>query len=81
MNDCGECISLLQPIFAKGPGQVVAEGGYVGGSAGQQHTFYVRRLDAGLVKRAPNRRADQVQLGSDHGLERRAPQRQVEAEG
>jgi len=81
VNDCGECISLLQPIFAKSPGQVVAEGGNVGRAARQQHSFYLCRLDASLVERSPDRLADQVQLGSDHRLESRSPQRHVQAEG
>jgi hypothetical protein len=70
MYDGGERVSLLETILAECQSKVGPESRDVCGAASQEHSVDISRFDRCRVERSPDRLADNVQLGSDHRLER-----------
>jgi len=70
VNDGGERISLLETILAESPHQVGSEGRDVCRTASHEHAVDISRLDRCRIQRSRDRLADEVELGSDHRLER-----------
>jgi hypothetical protein len=65
-----ESISLLEAILPESLLEVGSEGWDVGRAPSHEHALYVAGSDTGGLERLLDRLPDQIELWSDHRLER-----------